>query len=58
MVIDEAHEMSEAMIHELRFALSQHMDSCSLFPLILVGQPELRKILHLKKYEASVCGTI
>lgn len=53
VVIDEAHEMSETMIQELRFAVSQHMDSCSLFPLILVGQPELRKMLRLKKYEAT-----
>jgi len=53
VIIDEAHEMSEAMIQELRFAVSQHMDSCSLFPLILAGQPELRKILRLKKYEAT-----
>jgi type II secretory pathway predicted ATPase ExeA len=53
VVIDEAHEMTESMIRELRFAVSQHMDSCSLFPLILVGQPELRKILRLKKYEAT-----
>jgi len=28
------------------------MDSCSLFPFILVGQPEFRRTLRLKKYEA------
>lgn len=53
-VIDEAHEMSEAMLLELRFALNYNIDSASLFPLILVGQPELRKLLRLKKYEATV----
>lgn len=52
IVIDEGHEMSEAMFLELRFALNYNIDSASLFPLILVGQPELRKILRLKKYEA------
>ncbi|MCL6543463.1 MULTISPECIES: ExeA family protein [Bacillati] len=54
VVIDEAHEMSEAMLLELRFALNYNIDSASLFPLILVGQPELRKLLRLKKYEATV----
>ena len=54
VVIDEGHEMSEAMLHELRFALNCEMDSVSPFPLILVGQPELRKLLRLKKYEATV----
>jgi type II secretory pathway predicted ATPase ExeA len=54
VVIDEAHEMSEAMFLELRFALNYNIDSASLFPLILVGQPELRKWLRLKKYEATL----
>ena len=53
-VIDEAHEMSEALLLELRFALNYEIDSASMFPLILVGQPELRKLLRLKKYEATV----
>lgn len=52
VVIDEAHEMSEAMLLELHFVMSHQMDSRSLFPVILVGQPELRKKLRLKKYEA------
>lgn len=51
--IDEAHEMSEAMLLELRFALNYNIDSAALFPLILVGQPELRKLLRLRKYEAT-----
>jgi type II secretory pathway predicted ATPase ExeA len=54
VVIDEAQELSEAMMLELRFILSYNMDSCALFPLILVGQPELRKQLRLKKYEATI----
>lgn len=52
VVIDEAHEMSEAMLLELRFAMSYQMDAKSLFPVLLSGQPELRKKLRLKKYEA------
>lgn len=52
VVVDEAQEMSEAMLAELRFAVNHQMDACSLFPLILVGQSELRRTLRLKKYEA------
>lgn len=52
VLVDEAHEMSEAMLLELRFALNHEMDSLSPYPLILVGQPELRRTLRLKKYEA------
>lgn len=52
IVADEAQEMSEAMLVELRFLVSHQMDSCSLFPVILVGQSELRRTLRLKKHEA------
>ena len=52
IVVDEAQEMSEAMLAELRFLVSHQMDSCSLFPVILVGQSELRRTLRLKKHEA------
>ncbi|MBT9139220.1 MAG: hypothetical protein DDT31_01801 [Syntrophomonadaceae bacterium] len=33
VVVDEAQEMTETMLTELRFAVSHQMDSCSLFPL-------------------------
>ena len=52
VVIDEAHEMSDAMLLELRFVMSHQMDARSLFPVLLAGQPELRKKLRLKKNEA------
>ncbi|WP_281889973.1 ExeA family protein [Paenibacillus sp. YYML68] len=52
VVIDEAHEMNEAMLLELRFVMSHQMDARSLFPVLLAGQPELRKKLRLKKYES------
>lgn len=52
VVVDEAQEMSDAMLGELRFVVSHQMDSCSLFPLILVGQSELRRTLRLKKHDA------
>jgi len=52
VVIDEAQDMAEDMIQELRFVRNQNMDASSPFPLILVGQPEIRRNLRLKKYEA------
>lgn len=52
VVIDEAQDMSEEMIQELRFVRNQQMDASSPFPLLLVGQPEMRRKLRLKKYEA------
>jgi type II secretory pathway predicted ATPase ExeA len=52
VVVDEAQEMSDAMLPELRFVVNHQIDSCSLFPLILVGQSELRRTLRLKKHEA------
>ena len=52
IVIDEEQDMSDTMLLELRFITNHQMDSLSLFPLILVGQPELRRTLRLKKYEA------
>jgi len=52
VIIDEAHDINPSMLLELRFALNHQMDSASLLSLILVGQPELRRILRLNKYEA------
>ncbi len=52
VVIDEAQDISPSMLLELRFALNHQMDSISLFSIILVGQPELRRTLRMNKYEA------
>jgi type II secretory pathway predicted ATPase ExeA len=52
VVIDEAQFLSDAMLTELRFTMSHRLDSCSLFPLILVAQPEIRRPLILKKNAA------
>ena len=61
IVADEAQEMSEAMLVELRFLVNYQMDSRSLFPLILVGQSELRRIFRLKNtrllLSAFLCNT-
>jgi len=50
--LDEAQDVAQQLLLELRFALNQQMDSTSLFSLILVGQPELRRTLKLNKHEA------
>jgi type II secretory pathway predicted ATPase ExeA len=52
VIIDEAQDITPAMLLELRFALNQQMDSVSLFTLILVGQSELRRTLRKNKFEA------
>ena len=50
--LDEAQDVAPSLLLELRFALNQHMDATSLFSLVLVGQPELRRTLKLNKHEA------
>ncbi len=52
VIVDEAHDISPALLLELRFALNQQMDAVSLFSLILVGQSELRRTLRKNKYES------
>lgn len=52
VIVDEAQDLSDNMILELRFVMNHQMDAKSLFPLILVGQPEIRQKIRLKKYEA------
>lgn len=51
--LDEAQDVSSSLLLELRFALNQHMDSTSLFSLILVGQPELRRVAGLTAEETA-----
>jgi type II secretory pathway predicted ATPase ExeA len=52
IIIDEAQDMSESMIQELRYIRNQDMDGCSSFTLLLVGQPEIRVKMRMKKYQA------
>ena len=40
------------MLEEIRFFLNFHMDSYNPMSLILVGQPELRRVFQLQVYEA------
>jgi len=52
LVLDEAHELSQPMIREIRYITNVRMDALSPFTLVIVGQPELRGILKLKAFEA------
>jgi type II secretory pathway predicted ATPase ExeA len=51
-IIDEAHLLGKEMLEEIRFLLNFHMDSYNPMSLILVGQPELRRVFQLQVYEA------
>ncbi len=53
LLIDEGHELSDEMVHELRYLQNvQDCDAASPFTLILCGQPALRAMLRLKSFEA------
>jgi len=52
VIVDEAHLLDREMLEEIRFLLNFRMDSYNPMSLILVGQPELRRILQLQVYEA------
>lgn len=52
LIVDEAHEIHHDMLLEFRIIMNHEMDKESLFPIILAGQPELRRTLKLKKFEA------
>lgn len=52
IVIDEAHLLPHALIDPLRTLLAAQLDSQSLAALILIGQPELRRMLQLSTHAA------
>ncbi|WP_243137475.1 ExeA family protein [Heliorestis convoluta] len=52
VIIDEAQDVTPAMLLELRYILNSSMDARSLLSLILVGQPELRITLRKNRYDA------
>jgi len=54
IIIDEGHLLSREMLEEIRFLTNFKMDSYSPMSLILLGQPELRRILQMQIYEAIV----
>lgn len=52
VIIDEAQDMTPAMLLELRYILNNNMDARSLLTVILVGQPELRITLRKNRFES------
>ncbi|MCL4513996.1 MAG: AAA family ATPase [Firmicutes bacterium] len=54
IIIDEGHLLGKEMLEEIRFLTNFRMDSFSPMSLILLGQPELRRILQMQIYEAIV----
>ena len=46
LVIDEAHELSDYLLDEIRLLLNFETDSAKQLQIVLTGQPELRKILN------------
>ena len=54
IIIDEGHLLKREMLEEIRFLTNFKMDSFSPMSLILLGQPELRRILSTQIYEAIV----
>lgn len=52
VVLDEAHLLTQPMLDQLRLLFSDQMDSQSLATLVLVGHPDLRRMLHLSINEA------
>lgn len=50
--VDEAQEMTDAMLEELRFVHRRQTDARPLFAFILSGQPELRRRLRMRRHEA------
>ena len=52
VVIDEAHLLGHPLIDPLRTLVSAQLDSQSLAALILIGQPDLRRMLQLSPHAA------
>lgn len=52
LAIDEAHELSNAILKDLKMILNQNYDSLNCFTLILVGEPHLNNILDKPIHEA------
>ena len=52
VIIDEGHLLGKEMLEEIRFLTNFRMDSYTPMSLMLLGQPELRRILQMQIYEA------
>ena len=52
LIMDEAHELSAAILTELKMIMNYDFDSLNCFTLVLVGEPHLRNILEKPIHEA------
>ena len=51
LLIDEAHEMPETTLLEVRFLMTESQSTRSAFPVVLAGQGKLRRILNTNLME-------
>jgi type II secretory pathway predicted ATPase ExeA len=52
LIIDEAHELSDAILKDLKMIMNHDFDSVSCFTLVLIGEPHLNRILEKPVHEA------
>jgi general secretion pathway protein A len=51
LIIDEAHNLSAAMLEELRLLSNINADKHQLLQMILIGQPQLQQLLNLPELQ-------
>jgi len=52
LIVDEAHELSAAILKELKMIMNCEYDSLNCFSLVLVGEPHLNRTLEKSIHEA------
>jgi len=52
LILDEAHELSSAIIKDLKMIMNYDFDSLNCFTLVLAGEPHLNRILEKPVHEA------
>jgi len=52
LVINEAHELSTAILNDLKMIMNHDFDSVNCFTLILAGEPRLNRTLEKQPHEA------
>jgi type II secretory pathway predicted ATPase ExeA len=52
LILDEAHELSAAILNDLKMIMNYDFDSINCFTLILAGEPRLNRTLEKQPHEA------
>jgi len=52
LIVDEAHELSDIILKDLKFIMNRDFDSLNCFTIALVGEPHLNRILEKPIHEA------